>query len=928
MSTSPPETPPSRPATGAWRALGWWAETRPWLTVLGVSGLALAAALAASIGLGIQPGYVDLLDPESPGQARHLELLRQFGNVEALHVIVEADDRERAAAFIDAFGPAVRELRGDGPDPLAAEVLDRVDLAWFRRRLPAYLPDEALAVLAAAAASPDAPLEDLVRDPAADRILRALDQALARAGASDAALLTPAERADPRLGPEALAALLRELAAAARGEDASLGAWLDRLVVLGAPGLVTETGHLRIDERRLVVTITPSDVRNDFRAMDAFMRSVRRAGDASAARVGGDDVRVAYTGAPALLVDEMRASRRDVLRSTLVALVLVSALFFFSFHSVADVAFAVLALLAGLGLTFGAALVLVGTLNLFSVVFAAVLVGLGIDFGIHVVHQREELVRQGTPPIRAVGLAVAAVAPPTTVGALTTAAAFLATTLSDFRGFSQLGLISGVGVLLCLATALTLLPALLVLRARRAGRASAASRRRLAHPWSRRVLRLPLRSPRATAGIGLVAILGAGTVGLVGLEFDHDLLNLQPAGTEAVALQRGEDGRRVATHFAYSLVGTLEEARRRQGEFAALGTVASARSCLDVLPPTAGVERQRHLVSMAASLRDAAAAPAPVLPVDVSATRAALADLELTVQDYQDLAFDADRRDAVAALDTVLGAIAELREALAATGKAGAGLASFREGARRWLVDAVLMLPVLAREGVQPADLPAGLRSRFVGADGRLAVLVEPKGAVWDRRDLEAFVTSARRVDPEITGPPVQILDVTETMRSSLEVAAVVAFLAIAAIVAASLRSAGGTVVALAPLGAGFLLMVGLLTLARVPLNPANLIALPLVLGLGVDNAVHVAHRWLRCRDAGQAIDEVGHAIVVTSLTTIAGFSGLLVAGHRGVRSLGVVACVGTAAMLLSSTVLLPAVLRSLEARRGDQDVRPGEDRT
>ena len=144
----------------------------------------------------------------------------------------------------------------------------------------------------------------------------------------------------------------------------------------------------------------------------------------------------------------------------------------------------------------------------------------------------------------------------------------------------------------------------------------------------------------------------------------------------------------------------------------------------------------------------------------------------------------------------------------------------------------------------------------------------------------------------------------------------VLAFGAIAVLVGISLRSWLGLLLALGPVVTGFLLALGTLAWAGIPLNPANLVALPLILGIGVDHGVHVAHRWLSRRDVGAAMAEVGHAIVITSLTTVAGFSGLLVASHRGVRSLGVVACVGACAMLFTSVVLLPSALRLAERRR------------
>jgi predicted RND superfamily exporter protein len=164
-------------------------------------------------------------------------------------------------------------------------------------------------------------------------------------------------------------------------------------------------------------------------------------------------------------------------------------------------------------------------------------------------------------------------------------------------------------------------------------------------------------------------------------------------------------------------------------------------------------------------------------------------------------------------------------------------------------------------------------------------------------------------VDPEITGPPVQVLEMTELMRVSLLRAAGIALAAIVLLVAISMRSILGSALALLPLLVGFALMLGVLSWLDIPLNPANLVALPLLLGIGVDGGMHLAHRWMDLRDSATLLKDVGHALLITSLTTVAGFLPLLLARHQGIRSLGVVTCIGSLAMLLSAVILVPALL-------------------
>jgi hypothetical protein len=903
-------TPPGSARTGEarvepgfWPAVGRFVVRRPGTVATVATVVALAAAALSAAYLRIRPGYVDLLSRDAPAQARYLDLLDELGNVEAMYIVVEAADPAVAARFVDAFGPALSDLKDGRGRPAATDVLWRVDQRWFLERVPAHLPDAVLAEAAGLDGPAAGRLGDALRDPTASRILGEIEQGL------EAASSTPGAEGDEAkaatfLG-RGIASLLDELARAASGAPASCGAWLLGLDTPHAGADVDAAGHLLAGPGRYLLTLTPADTSNNYEVLSELVAGVR----AAAARVQADqraDVRVRLTGAPVLVVNEMRAVMRDMTVATLLALALESALFLVSFASVRHVLLAVLALLAGIAISFGAALALVGYLNLFSAVFAAVLVGQGLDFGIHFVNQHELGLRRGLAPRAAILDAYRHVGAANTVAAGTTAAAFLATVVSEFRGFSQLGLISAAGILACLLTAFTLLPALLALTADRDLRVQAS---RLARPpWTHGLLDLPKKHSGAVVLVGVV-LIAATALTLPTFEFDYNLLNLQPAGTEAAALAVGSDGRRVATHLAYSTAGTLPAAAALEARLEALPSVASARSAASVLPPQSP-ERLAHLARLAALLPVRVQAAPPVDPEGEPArATAALERLESRLLAVQDLAFEGGRTEVVTAIDEAVARVPALRDALAVPG-AAAGLAAFRETSRVELAGMVSLLPVLARgEGLSVADLPPALAARFVGRTGTLPVIIEPREGVWERPALERLVAELRTVDPDVTGPPVQILELTTIMRRSCQQAAVLSFLVIAVLVALGLREWRGTLVALSPLVAGFVIMIGVAAWLGVRLNPANLIALPILLAIGVDAGVHVTHAWLHPRERTNAVTEVGHGILVSTMTTIAGLGSLLVAQHRGVRSLGQLSTIGLCAMLFTALVLLPAVL-------------------
>jgi hypothetical protein len=170
-------------------------------------------------------------------------------------------------------------------------------------------------------------------------------------------------------------------------------------------------------------------------------------------------------------------------------------------------------------------------------------------------------------------------------------------------------------------------------------------------------------------------------------------------------------------------------------------------------------------------------------------------------------------------------------------------------------------------------------------------------------------VHDVRSVDPKATGNPLQTYEASRQMKRSYEQAALYALAAIFALIYLDFRSLRHTLLAMLPVGLGMLLMFGLLGWLGEPLNPANMIVLPLILGIGVDDGVHIVHDYLRRKGPYRMSASTASAILITSLTTMVGFGSLMIASHRGLQSLGRVLTIGVTCCLFSSFVMLPAAL-------------------
>jgi hypothetical protein len=204
------------------------------------------------------------------------------------------------------------------------------------------------------------------------------------------------------------------------------------------------------------------------------------------------------------------------------------------------------------------------------------------------------------------------------------------------------------------------------------------------------------------------------------------------------------------------------------------------------------------------------------------------------------------------------------------------------------------------------------LRDQFIGESGKFLLQVYPKADVWERTNQEAFVADLRTVDPDVTGTPVQLLEYETLLKNSYVNAAWFSLAAIALLVFFHFRSLGAVILALLPVGIGTLWLAGLMGWFGVSFNLANIMTLPLVIGIGVTNGIQILNRFAEERTPNILARSTGKAVLVSGLTAIAGFGSLLLAKDQGIHSLGCVMAVGITACMIVGLTFLPALLNLL----------------
>ena len=624
--------------------------------------------------------------------------------------------------------------------------------------------------------------------------------------------------------------------------------------------------------------------------------------------VGG--VNTGITGEPVLEIDEMNQSQTDTTLATLVSLAIVAFIFIYGYNETGRPLKANLCLVVGLGYTMGYTTLVVGHLNILTITFAPMLIGMAIDFGVHLVTRFEEELRQHQTEKVAIEKAMVNTGLGIFTGCFTTAGAFFAMGITDFRGIQEMGIIAGGGLLICLIPMMTLLPVLLL-----RGRQNVIDRNLAPAVDARaRFERLWLDRPVTTLVVTVALCALAGWQSLK-VNFDYNLLNMQSAHLPAVLFEKKLiNSASNSVLFGAVVANSLTNAADLEQRLSRLPAVANVRSMSQFLRGDDG-EKLKLIRAIKADVADIRFAPPDRGPADV----AALSQTLYSSQGYFGLALEAVKKEGdtnlFRQLQSVSDAITLLRKQMLAQNPAVAAtkLAAFQQALLDDLRDTFRNIQEQDdRGGLQIADLPAPLRNRFIGVTGKYLLQVYPRADVWQREPQAEFVRQLRTVDPDATGTPVQLLEYTTLLKDSYVEAAYYALVAIALLVLLHFRSLTCVLLALLPVFIGAVWMGGIMGWREIPFNPANIMTLPLVVGVGVTNGIHILNRFAEERNPSILAKSTGKAVLVSGLTTIAGFGSLVLAEHQGIASLGFVMAVGTTTCMVAGLTFLPALLHVL----------------
>jgi hopanoid biosynthesis associated RND transporter like protein HpnN len=612
--------------------------------------------------------------------------------------------------------------------------------------------------------------------------------------------------------------------------------------------------------------------------------------------VRAGQARVRITGSVALADEEFSTVAHGMLQGTIGSLLLITAWLFLAVGSWRLIVPILMTLLLGLMLTVSFAALAVGTLNLISVAFAILFIGIAVDFAIQFSVRFREAHSTEVAAADALALTARRAGRQIGVAAAATAAGFLAFVPTDFVGVAQLGLIAGVGMGIAFLATLLYLPAALTLFRPQAESAE------IGFAFGARIEDLLQRGHLIVlATFAFLAL--AGLVLLPFLSFDSDPLHTKNPQTESMQTLADLVNDPLTNPYSIDILASSEmQAANLVDRLEKLPLVAEVLSLNSFVP--ADQPAKLALVADAASVLATTLTPrtpaAPVTPDQIRlALRSALSQIEPAMAKVPaDSAF------------TRLGLT--LKSLLSAPDDR---LMAMNAALTRFLpMQLDRLRTALTAQPVTPASLPPDITRDWVLPNGQARVRALAKPQAHDSAGLAAFVDQVQQIAPDVGGTAVTIHATSRTIISAFRSAAIYALLAITGILWVALRNMRHVALVLAPLLLSALMTVVVAVLLPLPLNFANIIALPLLLGVGVSFNIYFVMNW---RDGANRFlgSATARAVMFSALTTGTAFGSLALSGHPGTASMGHLLLLSLGATLITSLVFVPTLLRSLDGK-------------
>jgi len=836
--------------------------------ILGISLLLAATALIYSATtLRINTDTTDMIAADVPFRQNHLALQRSFPAFkETIVAVIDGDIQEESEEAAKALAEA---MAADSQHFSKVEIPGSEP--FFARHGLLYLDIDALADLSDRLAEAQPLLAALAADPNlkgfSDFLRLALEQQ------SEGPIPDPLDR---------LFGQIADVVDAANEGQAKNFSWYEQLDQDGASG----------SKRQLLIAEPAIDYGSLAPAAESIEAVRDLALELGINREGGPTMRL--TGSAVIEHDELKTVGNGTLWAGLSATIGVALLLVIGMGSLRLIVATLVTLMVGLIITAGLATLLIGQLNLISVTFAVLFVGLGVDFGIHLCLRYKEEMHGQRNHESALSHAVRSVSRPLSMSAICAGLGFVAFVPTDYQGLAELGIISATGMSVAWASSLVLLPALLHLMPLKI-KEGATNELVGSTAWTGRYANIIL---------GLAVVAAVASVPLLPrVTFDFNPLNLKDPNSESVAtffdLERNPD---TATNIINVLAPDVEAAEQIAAKLRTTDAIGNVITLSSFVP--------KDQAEKLAVIDDMVFFLGSLVPAE-----AAIGDDERRTA-FERLIAALEGTDVKGAkgAERLLAGLKTLPAT--ANGPSDFTLLDLEQRLTRYLPHLLDRLDEALQAGeVALETLPTSLREDWINEAGEAKVMVRPALGIHDNQALQRFADAALEAVPHATGTPIIITEAGRVVVGSFFEASAIALTLITLVLIIVLRRLIDVLLVLVPLALAILFTASTSVLLGLQLNFANVIVLPLLLGLGVSGAIHVVMR-MRAQNAPSASPgsvSTPRAVLFSALTTVASFGSLAISPHPGMASMGLLLTVAILWSLVCTLVILPALLALTE---------------
>lgn len=837
-------------------------------TLLGWLAAAMVSVVLAFTSLSIDTDPGKMISSDLPFRQSFLNFTHSFPAIDNnLLVVVEAakgdEAREAARALVESF-KARKDLFVDVYAPGLGAFFDKYGVLYL----------------------PESEVDSIVKKIHQSRqLLKVLSANTNFEGLADV-LEKIAPAVDAGQSPDSLAGFFREISASVMARVNKRSHPLDWSAIV--------TGGIGREPDKWYISVKPV---LDFSKIDPVEEPLAEAkriiADPEVTRSG--KVRVLLTGEAALNGEEFQSVTQGAAIAGGISFALVTLVIWLGLPVTRLIVPALGLLVLGFVVNVGFATLAVGSLNMISVAFAVLFIGLGIDYAVHSVLRYWEERLNGRDALIAVAVGAHHAGPALALCTVTTALAFLAFVPTDFVGMAQLGIIAAGGIVIAFVASFTLIPALLM---------KVPVTVKPKHLHNDPFLPTPAwQHIKLGSTVFVIMVAIAAIILIADVRFDGDPINLKdPKAPSVIAFHQVLKDQPGEAYAAQVIVADAEKAEQMAAKLLQLPTVSQVRWVDSFLPA-----RQQEKLDRLATLRDILPGhPGKIQPLTAKKRRAALERIKVALIRIETSSKISDQ---------LHNQSAKLRRALVLLDEPKPADAQTLMALER---DIFLQLPGLLQQlaslaVTQPLDVhtfDVDVAKRYVTGDGRWRLEVIPAKDITNEAALRRFVSQVREISPTVTGTPVEITGAADVVSQAMKTAVIIAFGLVLLVLLPVLRSPVAILLVLTPLALSALLLLAYTVIFKSPFNFANVIVLPLLLGLGVDSAIHYV---MRAREDGAAHDVVDtttpRAVFISALTTVGSFGTLWLSAHKGTSSMGELLTIAIIITLVNTLIVLPQLI-------------------